>query len=161
MPAQVSDRGQAVEIRVPRPPHAHPPNRTSCSVILQVLGGTRAHGRVGKEVSAPTGRSPSSLLSSLFPQPVLGAFYHIKMFGLMGLTRLRGGMKKGPLFPRLLRCTLTYFWRQWPTMEVTGVDRGGRDGGRSQLPLMCVRNVQSNLGGGREALSGQATGTTL
>lgn len=34
-------------------------------------------------------------------------------------------------------------------MEVTGVDRGGHDGGRSQLPLVCVRNVQSNLGRGQ------------
>lgn len=49
--------------------------------------------------------SPSSrpLLSLLLPpfflEPFLGGFYHIKMFGLMGLTRLLGGMKKGPLFP--------------------------------------------------------------
>lgn len=45
------------------------------------------------------------------------------MFGLMGLTRLRGGTKKGPLFFWLLRCALTYFWE-------AVADRGGRKGGR-------------------------------
>lgn len=65
---------------------------------------------------------PISLLPPLLPQPTLGGFYHIKMFGLMGLTRLRGGMKKGPLFLWPLRCALTYFWK-------AVADCGGRKGG--------------------------------
>lgn len=61
------------------------------------------------------------------------------MFGLKGLTRILGGMKKGPLFSWPLRCTLTYFWDR-QTMKVIGVDCGGGGGGsgKSQLPLVCV-----------------------
>lgn len=97
----------------------------------------------------PTRGPPSSILPALFPQPELGGFYHIKMFGLMGLTRLRGGMKKGPLFPRLLQCVLTYFWE-------AVADYGGRRGrprrscrwkGLAALGV-CGGNVQSLIQGG-------------
>lgn len=82
------------------------------------------------------------------------------MFGLMGLTRLRGGMKKGPLFPRLLRCALTYFWEAAADHGGPGVDRGGHGGGTSQLPVVCVWGMHSLAwaGGGRSC---QAAGTTL
>lgn len=66
----------------------------------KVLGGAGAPGQVGEDVNAPTRKPPSTLLAPL-PSARVGGFYHIKMFGLMGLTRPRGGMKKGPLFSRL------------------------------------------------------------
>lgn len=54
-------------------------------------------------MSPSTRGPPSSFLPPPFPQAKLGGFYHIKMCGLMGLTRLREGTKKEPLFPRLPR----------------------------------------------------------
>lgn len=103
----------------------------------------------GEDESPRPGAPPpvSSRPSSLSPSWVV--FYHIKMFGLMGLTRLRGGMKKGPLFPRLLQCVLTYFWE-------AVADYGGRRGrprrscrwkGLAALGV-CGGNVQSLIQGG-------------
>lgn len=44
-------------------------------------------------------------------------------------------MKKGPLFPCLLRRTLTYFWEAAADHEGHRVNGGG---GKSQLPSVCV-----------------------
>lgn len=132
MPAQVSDRWRAVEIGVPRLLHSHPPNGTSGSVMLTGPWWCRSLRAGGQGGECPNLEAPFH--SPLAPLPSACAgwfFYHIKMFGLMGLTRLCGGMKKGPLFPRLLRCTLTYFFggsgrprrSQGWTVEVVVVER--------------------------------------
>lgn len=78
---------------VPRPPCSHPPSGTAALWSLQVLGRARAPRKVGEDVSPSTRGPPSSLLPPLFPQAKLGGFYHIKMCGPMGLTRLREGRK--------------------------------------------------------------------
>lgn len=99
----------------------------------------------GQGCEEATPLSPAPL-----PSAHTGWFYHIKMFGLMGLTRLLGAMKKGPLFPCLLRCTLTYFWE-------AVADHEGHRGGlwrswwwREPVAFgVCVRNAQSDLGRGQ------------
>lgn len=112
---------------------------------------------------SPPQAGPLHSPPTLSPQPALGGFSHIKMFGLMGLTRLHGGTKKGPLFPQLLRCVLTYFW------EAVAED-GGLRGGLWRLYQwqetaalgVCEGNVQSLIWGGcRDLPSGQAPGTAL
>lgn len=68
----------------------------------------------------------------------------------MGLTQLLGGVKKGPLFPWLLRCALTYFWE-------AAAHHGGHRGGpwrswwwkEPAILGVCVGNTQSDLGRGQ------------
>lgn len=67
------------------------------------LAGPELPGRWAR-MGFPFPGAPLQSPSALSPQPELGGFYHIKMFGLMGLTRLHGGTKKGPLFPWPLPC---------------------------------------------------------
>lgn len=104
---------------VPRPQRSHPPNGSAALWSLWVLGRAGVRRQVGEDGSPPTSGPP---LQSPPIRPPWVVFYHIKMFGLMVLTRLCGGTKKGPLFPWLQRCALTYFW------EAAG-DCGGRRGG--------------------------------
>lgn len=87
---------------------------------------------------SPHQEAPPSPLPSLSPQSTLGGFCHIKMFGLMGLSRLHRGKKKGPLFSWLLRCVLTYFWDAGTDRGGHRVDGGGHGGGRSQLPWVWM-----------------------
>lgn len=147
-------------MRVLRPLRSCPPSGMTAQWSLQVLQGPELRaGRRGSECP-PSHPSQSLHHPPLFLEPSLGSFYHIKMFGLMGLTRLLGGTKKGPLFPVASVVRADLF------LEAVA-DHGGHRGGpwrsscrASHFPW-CVWGMCSLIwGGGREGLSGQDTGTS-